>query len=332
MPNAEPDISLVFVTPDTYQTIRKTMQYVRSQSAADQCEVVIVCKAIAELKLIEEDMTPFHSFQVVERGPMVTTGPHRAAGVRAAKAPVIAFCEDHCYPQPGWAAAFLARHQEPWDAVGPSFGNANPWTLMSWTYIFMGFGPCINTTGGPGTYAPWHNTSYKKPALMAFGDRLDDALDIEGFLMSELMEKGGKMYLEPHARTHHLNTSKFGDWAPELFVGGRVYGARRSREWGIGRRAFHALTAGAIPLVRINRIIQHIKRAGQGQLLPRIIPTLFMGLYFHATGEFFGYAAGFGNSASQFAWTEIHREKRVRKSDIEKLRKIEAQNPALAAV
>ena len=133
-------MSVVIVTPDRYETIRKTIQHLRSQKARDQLEVVIVAPSKDELSLIEAEVNDFFQLRIVEVGPIDSTAKARAAGIRQASAPVIAFVEDHSYPGPGWAEALIAAHRQPWAAVGPVVCNANPESLISWTNVLLEYG------------------------------------------------------------------------------------------------------------------------------------------------------------------------------------------------
>ncbi len=125
------DLSVVIVTPDCYETIRKTIRYLRAQTVRHRLE-----PDNAELQ-------DFLQVRVVEVGAITSTGAARAAGIHQASAPVVAFAEDHSYPDPGWADALIEAHRQPWAAVGPAMANANPATLISWANLFLNFGPWV---------------------------------------------------------------------------------------------------------------------------------------------------------------------------------------------
>ena len=96
--------------------------------------------------------------------------------MREASAPIVVFTEDHCFPEPEWAAALLARHAEPWAAVGPVLRNANPETTVSWADLLIAYGPWLAPgVAGPKDHLPGHNSSYKTSVLREYGDRLAPA-------------------------------------------------------------------------------------------------------------------------------------------------------------
>ena len=53
---------------------------------------------------------------------MALFGRAYAAGVRTATAPLVAFTEDHCYPEPEWAEAFSAGMPP---ANGPAWADGH---------------------------------------------------------------------------------------------------------------------------------------------------------------------------------------------------------------
>jgi len=94
-----------------------------------------------------------------------------------ARARIVAFGEDHCFPEPGWADALLEAHQGPHAVVAPVFLNANPGSTVSWCDFLIGYGAWMApVAGGLRPFPPGHNSSYKRDELLAYGDRLEEAL------------------------------------------------------------------------------------------------------------------------------------------------------------
>ena len=59
-----PAMSIILATPGSYDTIRKTMSYLRAQTVRDQLEIVIVTPSAALLALDTADMVGFDSYPV----------------------------------------------------------------------------------------------------------------------------------------------------------------------------------------------------------------------------------------------------------------------------
>src|SRR5205823_2114181 len=130
-----------------------------------------------------------------------------------ASAPVVVFCEDHAFPEPGWAVALIDAHRGPYAAVGPVIVNANPRSLISDADCLIGYGPWLHPSpGGEMSHLPGHNSSYKRASLLEYGDRLPSMLEAETVLHWDLRARGLRLYLEPRARLAHTNFAQAAVW------------------------------------------------------------------------------------------------------------------------
>ena len=291
-----PKLSVVLVTPDSYETIRKTIGYLRRQTVCGELELVIVAPG----KIGAEELPEFCRVQVVEIGAVTTVGRANVAGVRAATAPVVALAEDHAFPEPDWAAALIEAHCGPWAAVGPVVRNANPETAVSRADFWIGYGPWAEPQpAGPREFLPGHNSSYKRERLLAYGDRLEEMLEAETVLHWELRAQGHQLWLEPAARIAHVNFSRWRTWLGMQFHLGRVFAATRAQHWPLWKRIVFVCGSPLIPLVRLSRSCQRS-------------PALVIGLTVDGLGQLAGYAAGAGDSAPKLAHYEFHREDQQR--------------------
>jgi len=312
-----PEMSVVIVTPDRYETIRKTIQHLRSQKARDQLEVVIVAPSKDGLSLIEEEVIDFFHLRIVEVGPIDSTAKARAAGIRQASAPVIAFVEDHSYPAPGWAETLIAVHRKPWAAVGPVMHNANPEKRTSWADMLISYGRWLDPTPeGMIDFLPGHNSSYKRAILLEYGPALEEMLEAESVLHWDLGAKGHQLYLSPAAKIFHVNFARFSSWLAVQFYSGRLFASTRVRHWSFLRRFFYFTSSPLIPLVRLLRIMRELRQPGRPRnLLLSILPTLAIGLILNGTGEMIGYIFGVGNAMEKSSDMEFHRYRYLNKQD-----------------
>lgn len=311
---SSPEMSVVLVTPDRYDTIRKTMHHLRAQTVRDQLEIVIVAPSAKGLNLDESELQEFCQFRVVEVGEINSVGRAWAAGVRASTAGIVVFTEDHCYPEPGWAEALINAHQGPWDAVGPVMGNANPASLISWANFFVAYGRWAErAVAGETDDIPPHNSAYKRVTLLEYGGALESMLEVESLLHQDLRTKGYRLYWEPGAKTFHVNYTVVSSWIRAEFHYGRLFGAARAQTWSLLKRLIYIFVGPLIPFVRLRRVLTEIHRTGKERdLLPMILPAVFIGVAAAATGEMFGYALGAG-AASRGKWNlEFHRYRHLR--------------------
>ena len=313
-------LSVVLVTPHHYDTLRKTVQHLRAQTVSDQIELVIVAPSLAKLGFNETDRHGLGHVQVIETSTRQTLGFAKAAGVRAATAPIVAFAEDHCYPEPDWAEALIEAHRGPWAAVGPAIGNANPLGLVSWANLLIAYGHWLDPAkSGVIDDVPGHNSSYKRDILLQYGDELNSIMGREGSLHADLRKKGHQLYLAAEARACHLNPTRATAWVPLRFNAGRLFAAVRAKSgnWSPLRRALYIAGAPLIPLMRLPQLMRFLRASGrQSQLFPRILPILLFALIIHSVGEVAGYILGEGHTRERLANFEFDRMRQITRRDL----------------
>ena len=306
----EAALSVVMVSPDSFETIRTTAKALRRQTVCDQLEVLVVGPRSVSTDLDPEDFSDFASWQFIETSRTHSSSEMRVAGIRVASAPVVALTGDHCFPAKSWAEALIARHAEPWAGVGALFTNANPGSTVSWANFVIEYGDWIDPgRGGEIHHIGGHNSSYKKDLLLAYGDQLPEILEAESAMQWDLAARGQRFYLEPRARMVHLNFARFGPSIKLRYNGGRLFAANRSRHWGFGKRLLFTVASPLIPLVRTWRSTRTLVRSGRSDLLLRVLPILTVLLGFDGLGEMAGYASGAGNSMQWLTGIEFHRQR-----------------------
>lgn len=290
---AAPRLSVVIAT-DTYETIRPVLSALRRQGCAKQIEPVIVLPASAEFTIRKEELSEFADPQIV---PVDTVGPlgsARAAGVRAATAPIVFIGETHTYPQAEWADALLAAFEGPWTAVVPSIGNANPMGPVSWaSYLFdygtWGRGRPAGEMSDPLIY----NTAYRRTALLMLGTQLPRALDPnEEALWPQLRAAGHRVVFAPDALILHLNVGRLSWLLIEKFCVGVVLGMRRAARWSRIRRILYVFASPLIPIVLLARVARGARRSWPRRLPVGTMPVLIFSAAAKALGEMIG-CAGF---------------------------------------
>jgi len=309
-----PALSVVLACTDRYPTIAATLAHLAHQSIREQIEVLIVARSCAELELPHAAVAPFWGHQVIEIGAFDSISRANAAGVRRASAPLIAFAEDHCFPEPGWAEALVSAHEGPYAAVGPVVRNANPATAVSWADYLIGYGPwAYPRPSGEAPFLAGHNSSYKRAALLECGDRLQDMLAAETVLHMELRARGRRLYVCADAVSSHVNFSRARSWLAVQVHNGRVFAAARRREWSTARRALYALASPMIPVVRFARALRSLLALRLPAIrLVRVLPVLALGLALDGVGQLLGYTLGPGDSPRALARYEFRRVDHVR--------------------
>jgi Glycosyl transferase family 2 len=329
-----PEISVVLVTPDDARVIRRTLRHLRAQTARDRIELVLVASSRAALGLRPDDVDGFRAVQIVEAGPIDVLADARALGVRRSSTELIAFAEDHCYPAPAWAERLIAAHREAPDAaIGPMMHNENPRTTISRAAIILQFGCCAAPqTSGERESLAWHNTSYKRDALLGLEDRLGWSLTAEGVIQDGLRHNGSRLVLDAGVEVSHVNVSRLRSYLTHAFWGGRLFGAMRARVegWGPGTRLLRALACPVVPLVRIARAARTLRERGELSRLPVLLPAMIVGLVPHAAGEAAGYLVGMGPTRRAYSHYEHRRLAHVARRDRADLARREPVGGALS--
>ena len=303
-------MSVILITPDHYGTIRNAVRNLQCQTVTSVLEIVIVCPSRASLELIESELDNFAGYQVVEIGNFSSTAVARAAGVQHAYATIVAFTEDHSFPAPRWAELLITRHQEAWTGVGPVFRNANPTTAVSGANFLIEYGDFADPIATRFLrHIPGHNSSYKRTALLEYGERLAEMLEAESPMQWDMMSRGHTFCMEPDAKAYHLNYSILTASLVVHFWAGRVFAASRCQQWATSRRLLYFFASPLIPIVRLIRISRTIFRLRQSSRLPMLFLFVIVMLIVSGAGEACGYLLHTGESMRMVSKREFHRER-----------------------
>jgi hypothetical protein len=296
-----PAMSVILPT-DTYQTIRLVVQHLGRQTVRDRLEIVIVAPRREPLKLVQSELEGFAGVQIVPVESLQRLGAARAAGVRAARAPLVFIGETHSYAHPRCAEVLIEAHSGPWASVVPGFGSVNPVGLLSWSVFLLDYGQYLYTLPARETVtAPIHNVAYKRAALLEMDSELDEELAYGDQLLVSFHARGYRIYFEPAARLDHLNVSRWGAWVSDRFQGGLLIGGRRAERWSVLRRLVYFLGAPLIPLVLFRRATKGARDARRQGAPFGTTPALVLATIVSTVGEMIGYA---GN-------TTLHADRRL---------------------
>jgi len=111
-----PELPVILPTSGTIESIRRALAVLGRQPVAERLEVVVAAPELGMLGQEPAEPSVFGATRLVEfgRGGKIAAG--YGAGIRFARAPLVALAEDHCFPDPGWAAALIEAHRGPWAA------------------------------------------------------------------------------------------------------------------------------------------------------------------------------------------------------------------------
>lgn len=304
---AEPRLSVIMVAGQARERAARCLASILAQDPIDSMEVLIldcVAKGVPPLEGADHA-----SVQVVPQPPETLYASARAEGVRLARAPIVAFIEEHALALPGWAEAILRAFEGPWAGVGPEMHNANPGVGISDAVSLFYYGAWLAPASRRiSEFLAGHNSSYRRDRLLNFGARLDSLLRTEPILQWELKRLGHRLLVDPSVRVAHAQEATIRDFAFASFVWHRCFGYTRAQafRWSLPKRAAYVALSPLIPLARTGKLLVLLLR-DRRDLLGRFVrglPVILIGHVVSATGMALGVLLGMGEAERHFAEVE----------------------------
>jgi hypothetical protein len=179
-----------------------------------------------------------------------TPAAARRAGVEAARTPLIAFIEDHCYPAPGWAEAVLRGFGAGAAVVGYALGIANPEGIAPRIDGFAQVGGLLYPErDGPQTFLTAGNVAYRRDALRG----REDLLRNDFLLQQTIRGAGGTLLQVAGAEVAHEHFWRWRDNLVATALAGRCLAATRIRHGGWSRRRRLAAALAVLPVAPAKR-------------------------------------------------------------------------------
>lgn len=307
MPVSHPDLTAVLIAGANRTRALKALRSILHQNIIDQMEVLVVDYVPPGTAPMEGCDHP--SVRVLQIPPPALFGELRAAAVREARAPIVAFLEEHCLALTGWAEALLKAHEEPWAAVGGEVYNANAGAGFSNITHLSSYTDWL--PGGERRemgMLPGHNTSYKREILLRYDANLADLLMSETNLQWRLTQDGYRLLFDPAVQFAHNNESRPKSWLV-YYYWSRYLGATRVKEfnWPQWKRLAYAVLSPLSPWIRTARLLVKLVRKHPDRLWTFFwnLPLMLIGLHFAVAGQVVGVLFGGGGIASQFTEYEL---------------------------
>jgi len=226
-----PDLSVVVPTHDRPASLARSLAALEAQRTDATLEIVVVDDASAAADEVAEVVASSRNARLVRhpepRGPAAARG----AGGRAASAPLVAYTDDDCVPEPDWAERLLDAFDRGADAVAGTTVDAsarNPYDAAS--QLIVNFLVDRATDGGSRTsFAPSSNVACRATVLrdVPFDDRFRGFGEDRDWC-ARLVAAGYSLVVEPDAVVWHhqgLDFRRF--WRKHLVYGRGAYDFRR---------------------------------------------------------------------------------------------------------
>ncbi|HVS63333.1 MAG TPA: glycosyltransferase family 2 protein [Thermoanaerobaculia bacterium] len=297
-------MSVVVVAGNHRARLRDCLASVLAQEGAETLEVLVVDCA-------SEDDDLAADFPNVRRIRPVGTphyGEALALGVQVARAPVIAFIEEHARARPGWARALIEIHRGPWAAAACEVHSANPELGLSDGWGLMGYGmwyPPLSP--GETEFVHGYNSACKREVLLSYGERLPRLLLADTAFAHRLRLDGHRLVNAPGARIEHLNETELLLPLRKNLLAHRFSAPARADEcgWTVWRRLAYLCASPLLPLYGLWCQARRYRGRPELKLLMRILPHYVVAHLAIAAGMMLGLALGPGDAARQFTRLEL---------------------------
>jgi len=311
----KPELSVLLPAWYGLHTVTAALNAWEAQTCRDRIEILLLCPD--HLLPTAEQIASLPPGQIV-----VPIGPDRlhvarARAIRQASADYIVLAEDHCLPDPDWAAAMIRRTAERWDVIGPSMRPGNRDSDWADGAFLLGYSEWMApVAGGPAKIVCGWNVTVRARCLRDLGAELPGELRMGAFLVRRLRAEGCRLYLEDRARMRHFDPPRLNRQTVVFGVLGLGFGRIRTERWPLPARLLFFFAAPAIAFLHWKRAFVHYRRAARRSGMgPRALAAAALLASLWGVGE----AAG---AWMPLAWIEPHlwREevKPVRQEDVDR--------------
>ena len=305
-----PELSVIMIVGEQRARAARALASLLAQSAIDRMEILLMDLGPATLPPLAGSGHP--RVRLTRPRENILFAAARAAAARMARAPAIAFIEEHCEARPGWAEALIVAHRDQWGGVASAFENGNPGRGRSNSAFRMTYGSYLPSRGvaGPTTWMAGHNSSYKRDILLGYGDDLDELLKADLALHNRMLRDGHQFFFEPAAVIAHHNDTTMMNLSRGVFDWNFCYSAVEARlsRWTGPRRIGHALRACCLPWVRLARGFGCAARRGRADVIDwvRDIPFFFVVSCSSAAGQVAGAFCDMAKAEKRFSDMEMN--------------------------
>ncbi len=306
MTEARPSVSVVLVVGNQRARGARALASVLAQEALSEAEVLLVDAGRSEHPPLPDSDQPV--VRVIRPADRPSFGELRAAGVREARAPLVAFLEEHSEALPGWLAAIRRALEGPYAGAGGEVHNLNPGVGVSdgaWLTGYWRWHP--PTTWREASIIPGHNSAYRRDLLLAYGAELGRVLQADVRLGWLLRGNGHRLVIDPAIKFAHGHTTTLYETCRGFYLWDRCFGHQRATGWSWPRRVLRAGVAMLSPIKRLAQLFWHLLRSRPRALATyfRHLPTIAAGSCCSAAGLIAGILAGEGDAPRKFLEIEL---------------------------
>ena len=232
----------------------------------------------------------------------------RAEAVRLARAPLVAFLEEHARALPGWISGIEAAFEDP--TVGGASGEVhlvNPGVGITDAIHIMSFSRWIPplARGWDAEVIMAHNAAYRRDDLLAL-DGLETLLESEIVLQRALRRIGRRLVIDPRIRVAHTNEVTTWDISRGYYLWNVSFGRTwaRAERWSPLRKAAQTLGVPWWVFRRVSEMLAAVPEA-ERKVLVRNLPAIVVAQTAGAVGIAVGCLGGDRRAVARFTDYEL---------------------------
>ncbi len=297
---ADPLLSVIVTIVEGGGAVRRLLTALTTQHDAPPMEILVPYDASAEKHVTLASDFPtvrFLPLGVVATEQPITSagGEHelfdrrRAAGLAAATGELIAIVEDRGAPRRDWARTAVRLHRElPHGVIGGAI-DPEPTTLAGWAVHVCDFTRYTSPfESGARDWVSDVNVVYKRRALEQTRTLWRDRYQ-EPIVHWSLQQQGDTLYLSNELVVeHHREGVPLGQLLNERYHWGRLFGAIRARQLGLGKRIVLSAAGPLIPFTVLARHGRAHAAKGNGVRFVLASPAVLLYLVAWTVGEVSG--------------------------------------------
>jgi len=307
-------LSVVEVVGRQRERSERGLEAILAQRTAQPFEVIIIDLA--------PDERPLRSAE----DPRVRVVPHAeireypdalAAGAREAEGEFVAFLEDHCHAQPGWAMALEQDCRPHVTLVNYAFEESKPSTYLSRAFLVAQYGRWMRPTrAGPVAVPACTNVCYRRETLLNYTQErpLEAWFALEYLLHRRIRRDGGLMWQSEGAVVAHedwlsLQEGMQANGTLKRYSAGQL--AHGEPPWSAARRLVYACGMALVPALALWRLASSLlRRPGLRGAFLSALPVSVCVFVYGSWWEAVGYLAGPGNTGEALPKMEIERARK----------------------
>jgi GT2 family glycosyltransferase len=314
--SAAPELSVILVVGGQRKRAAAALRSLLEQSIIDRIEILLFDLGPEYCSALPGSNHP--RVRITRRGPNNLLATAQVQGIRAAKAPVVCFMEEHCEVQPGWAEAIALAHRGPWAGVGCDFVSGNPDAGNSDKAFRMNYGVYVHPSHGRGPVKriPGQNSAFKRDILLRYEPQLEWMITGDFVLPLKMEQDGNQLFYEPKAKMAHRNENTLRSLCVGAFYWNWCFANIQAQvfRWSFPRRALRIVLSPLIPWVRLAKMFVQTWRLGRSQFAQFVgdIPFILVVHHCSAAGQVAGLLNPLDTGAREFSHFEMNEPRLLR--------------------